>query len=88
MLDLLGCGVRLLLALLGSTPQSQHQVERGLLLDVVVRESAAILKLLAGEDETLLVWGDALLVLDLGFHIFDSVAGLNLVWGKKPGKWD
>jgi hypothetical protein len=30
-------------------------VERGLLLDVVVGESAAILQLLTGEDQTLLV---------------------------------
>ena len=35
-----------------------------LLLDVVVRKGAAVLELLAGEDKTLLVWGDALLVLD------------------------
>jgi hypothetical protein len=40
-------------------------VEGRLLLDVVVRKGAAVLELLAGEDETLLVRGDALLVLDL-----------------------
>ncbi len=34
-----------------------------LLLDVVVGEGAAVLELLAGEDEALLVGGDALLVL-------------------------
>ena len=34
-------------------------MEGGLLLDVVVRESAALLELLAGEDEALLVRGDA-----------------------------
>ena len=48
------------------------------LLDVVVRQGAAILKLLASEDETLLVWGNALLVLDLALHIVDGVRGLNL----------
>lgn len=37
-------------------------MEGRLLLDVVVRKSAAILELLAGEDETLLVRGNALLV--------------------------
>ena len=31
----------------------------GLLLDVVVREGAAVLELLAREDETLLIRGDA-----------------------------
>ena len=36
----------------------------GLLLNVVVRESAALLELLAGEDQALLIRRDALLVLD------------------------
>lgn len=35
-LDLLGRGVVLLLALLGPSPEPQHQVKCGLLLDVVV----------------------------------------------------
>jgi len=48
------------------------------LLNVVVRESAAILKLLASEDQALLVRGDALLVLDLGLDIVDRVRGLDL----------
>ena len=48
------------------------------LLDVVVGESAAILELLSGEDKALLVWGNALLVLDLALHIVDGVRGLNL----------
>jgi hypothetical protein len=34
--------------------------------------------LLAGKDESLLVWGNALLVLDLGFHIINRVAALDL----------
>jgi hypothetical protein len=38
-------------------------VEGRLLLDVVVRKGPAVLQLLAGKDETLLIWGDALLVL-------------------------
>ena len=37
----------------------EHKVEGGLLLDVVVRESAAVLELLASEDQALLVGGDA-----------------------------
>jgi hypothetical protein len=61
-LDLLGSGVDLLLALLRTTAQAQNKVKRRLLLDVVVRKGTAVLKLLAGEDETLLVGGDALLV--------------------------
>jgi len=40
-------------------------VESRLLLDVVVLEGSAVLELLAGEDQALLVRRDALLVLDL-----------------------
>jgi len=34
-------------------------VQRGLLLDVVVGQGAAVFQLLAGKNQTLLVWGDA-----------------------------
>lgn len=54
----------------GSVPEDQ--VEGRLLLDVVVRKGAAVLELLAGEDETLLVRGDALLVLDLGLDLWEQ----------------
>jgi len=53
-------------------------VESGFLLDVVVGESTAILKLLASEDQALLVWGNALLVLDLRLDIVDGVGRLDL----------
>ena len=53
-------------------------MQRGLLLDVVVRERAAVLELLAGEDEALLVGGDALLVLDLGLDVVNRVRRLDL----------
>eukprot|EP00197_Chlamydomonas_leiostraca_P002840 CAMPEP_0202857520 /NCGR_PEP_ID=MMETSP1391-20130828/425_1 /ASSEMBLY_ACC=CAM_ASM_000867 /TAXON_ID=1034604 /ORGANISM="Chlamydomonas leiostraca, Strain SAG 11-49" /LENGTH=191 /DNA_ID=CAMNT_0049536329 /DNA_START=188 /DNA_END=764 /DNA_ORIENTATION=+ len=61
-----------------ATAQAQHQVEGGLLLDVVVSQGAAVLQLLAGEDQTLLVRRNALLVLDLLLHILDGVGGLHL----------
>jgi hypothetical protein len=48
------------------------------LLDIVVRECAAILKLLASKDEALLVGRDALLVLNLRLHIVNRVRGLDL----------
>jgi hypothetical protein len=48
------------------------------LLDVVVGEGSAILELLAGEDQSLLIRGDALLVLDLGLDIVNGVRGLDL----------
>ena len=65
-LDLLGSGVHLLLALLTTTTQAEHEVKGGLLLDVVIRKSTAVLELLASEDQTLLVWGNALLVCEAG----------------------
>merc|ERR1740115_710610 len=77
-LDLLRLGVLLLLALLAATAQAQHQVQRRLLLDVVVRQSATVLELLAREDQTLLVRRDTLLVLDLGLDVLDGVAALHL----------
>ena len=46
-----------------SSAKAEHQVEGGLLLDVVVGEGAPVLQLLAGEDEPLLVGRDALIVL-------------------------
>jgi len=53
-------------------------MESGLLLDVVVAQSASILKLLSSKDETLLVWWDSLLVLDLGLDVVDGVGGFDL----------
>jgi len=58
---------------LHASTEPEHQVERRLLLDVVVSEGAAVLKLLASKDEALLVWGDTLLVLDLGLDVVNGV---------------
>jgi hypothetical protein len=58
---------------LHASVKTQDQVEGGLLLDVVVTESMAILELLSSEGETLLVSWDALLVLDLRLHVVDGV---------------
>lgn len=49
--------------------ETEDQVESRLLLDVVVGQSAAILELLASKDQALLIWGNALLVLNLALHI-------------------
>ena len=51
-------GVILLLAFLGTTTKAEHQVKGGFLLDVVVAQGAAILKLLTSEDQTLLIRRD------------------------------
>jgi hypothetical protein len=51
---------------------------KGLTLDVVVGKGPAVLKLLAGKDEALLVGRNALLVLDLGLDRVDGVRRLDL----------
>ena len=51
---------------LHTTTKTQHQVKGRFLLDVVVRKCATVLKLLAGENQSLLIRWDAFLVLDLG----------------------
>ena len=53
-------------------------MERGLLLNVVVRQRSSVLELLASKDKTLLIRRDAFLVLDLGLDIVDGVGGLDL----------
>ena len=63
---------------LSASPETKHEVKRGLLLDVVVRKGSAILELLAREDEALLIRGDAFLVLDLGLDVFDGITGLDI----------
>jgi hypothetical protein len=53
-------------------------MESRLLLDVVVAQGAAILQLLSGEDETLLVGRNSFLVLDFGLDVVDCVGRLHL----------
>jgi hypothetical protein len=52
-------------------------MEGGFFLDIVIRKGATVLKLLTSKDQALLVRGNALLVLDLGLDIVDSIGGLN-----------
>ena len=51
-------------------------MESGLLLDVVVRQSAAIFELLASKDKTLLVWGNAFFIL---IYPFSTVTAISIV---------
>jgi hypothetical protein len=61
-----------------TTRKTQSVNQASYLLDVVVAQGTAILKLLSSEDETLLIRGNALLVLDLGLDVVDGVAGLDV----------
>ena len=77
-LDLLWLGVNLLLTLLTSSTKTKDQVQGRFLLDVVVAQGAAILKLLSSENETLLIRWDSFLVLDLGLDVVNGVGGLDI----------
>jgi len=61
-----------------STAQPQHQMKCRFLLNVVIAQGATVLQLLAGEDQSLLVGGNTLLVLDLPFDDINPVGGLHL----------
>ena len=62
---------------LHASTKTENQVQGRFLLDVVVRQSAAILQLLSSEDQALLIWRDAFLVLDLGLDVVDGVRSLD-----------
>ena len=49
-----------------------------MILDVVIRRSADIFKVLACEDQALLIWKNTFLVLDLGLDVVDGVACLDI----------
>jgi len=62
---------------LHASSQTEHQMEGRLLLDVVIGKGASIFKLFSGEDESLLIWGNSFLVLDLLLDIVDGVRALD-----------
>ena len=62
----------------GTTTKAKNKVKSGLLLNVIVSKSSSILELLSSEDQTLLIWGNSFLVLDLGLDVIDAVRGLDI----------
>ena len=60
-----------------ASAKPQDQMKRRFLLDIVIGERSAVLKLFPGKNQPLLVRGDAFFVLDLLFDVFDGVAGLD-----------
>ena len=61
-----------------ASSQAKHQVQGGLLLDVVVGDRAIVLKLLASEDDAQVLDWDALLLVDLGLQVVDGVRGSDI----------
>jgi len=78
MFDLFWGVVSLFLALLGATAQAEDEVKGRLLLNIIVTESAPILKLLSGKDQALLIRRNAFFVLDLGLDVVNSIRGFHL----------
>jgi hypothetical protein len=64
---------------LHTTSESENEMESGLLLNVVVRQGSTILELLTSKNQSLLVRGNSLLVLNLGLDVVDGVGGLDLL---------
>lgn len=58
---------------LHTTSEAEDEMKGGFLLNVVIRKGAAILELLAGEDQSLLIRGNSFLVLDLRLNIVDGI---------------
>merc|ERR1719419_1220674 len=63
---------------LHSSSQTQDKMKSTLLLDVVIRECTSILQLLTSKDQSLLIWRNSFLVLNLSFDVFNRVGWFNL----------
>merc|ERR1712151_777860 len=58
---------------LHTSTKTQYQMQSRLLLNVVITQSTSILKLLSCENQTLLIRGNSLLILNLCLDIVDSI---------------
>ena len=61
-----------------SSSESQHQVQRRLLLDVVIRQGSGILQLFPCEDQSLLFRWNSLFILNFGLDVLDRVVRLDI----------
>jgi hypothetical protein len=71
---------------LHTSTEAENEVESRLFLDVVVGQSATVLKLLTSEDQTLLIRRDAFLILDLLLDLIDGVSRLDLKSDRLAGE--
>ena len=63
---------------LHATAQPKQQMQSRLLRDVVIGQNRTVLKLLAREDKSVLVWQNAFLVMNLLLHHVDGAECGNL----------
>mmetsp|Transcript_22294 Transcript_22294/g.54011 ORF Transcript_22294/g.54011 Transcript_22294/m.54011 type:complete len:289 (+) Transcript_22294:270-1136(+) len=66
--------------------QPQHQVQRGIVPDVVIVDRLPVLELLPAEDNTLLLGGDSLLLGDLRLDVLDGLALLDFDGDRLAGE--
>jgi len=71
---------------LHATTEAENEMERRLLLNIVIGKSATVFKLFTSKNKALLVGRDTLLVLNLGLHVVNGVRRLNLQGDCLPGK--
>merc|ERR1712029_347629 len=62
----------------GTTAKAKDKMKSRLFLDVVVRKSSSIFKLLSSEDQSLLLRWNSFFVLDLGLDVLDGVIWLDV----------
>lgn len=58
---------------LHTATKSEDEVKCRFFLDIVIRECSAVLKLLSGKYEPLLVWWDTFFILDFAFNVVDGI---------------
>merc|ERR1712019_49391 len=63
---------------LHTSSQSKHKMKSAFLLDVVIGEGSSVLQLLSSKDQSLLIWWDSFLILNLGLDILDGIRRFNL----------
>merc|ERR1712137_759590 len=63
---------------LHTSTKTQYQMQSRLLLDVIITQSTSILKLLSCENQTLLIRGNSLLVLNLCLDIINGIRWLDI----------
>jgi hypothetical protein len=61
-----------------STTETEHEMQRRFLLNIVIRKSAPIFQLFARKNETLLIRRNAFLVLNLGLDVFNGIRRLDI----------
>ena len=75
---------------LHATSKAQHQMECGLLLDIVIGQIAVVFmpdeKLFAGEDEVLLIRKDIFLIPNFCLHVVNPVRLLNIESDRLAGQ--